>query len=284
MSLPLAVDLDGTLIRSDVLFESAAVLLGRKPWLAFAMPVWLLGGKARMKREIATRVSVDAALLPYNQEFVDWLRAEKQRGRTIVLATASDQLLADSIARHLPLFDDVIGSNGTVNLKGAGKLATLNARYGREFAYAGNSSSDLEIWRGCEEAVVVNASPSTAAAARKVSTVTREFPPVRLTYGLVRQVLRGRGIQLILLGALLMIMLTRNPLWALAGIAASLLSAGSLIVLDVLSIEQHRRNRRLAQGPVASGTFPISIAFFLGPALALLGLALALYITWRSAG
>jgi len=281
---PLCVDLDGTLIRSDVLFESAAVLLRRKPWLAFTLPLWLTGGKARMKREIASRVQIEPSLLPYNQEFVDWLTTEHEHGRTTVLATASDQLLANAIAKYLPIFDDVIGSDGTTNQKGTGKLATLQSLYGRDFAYAGNSSSDLAIWRGCAEAIVVNAGASTAAAARALGTVTKEFPATRLSYGLVRKVLRGRMCQLILLCSIPPTLLTGNSLWALAGLAICLLASGALIARDVLSLEPDRRNRRLAQRPIASGIFPISIAFFLAPTLLALGSLLALYIASRSAG
>ena len=281
---PLCVDLDGTLIRSDVLFESAAVLLSRKPWLAFAMAGWLTGGKARMKREIATRIELNAALLPYNEDFVEWATAEHARGRTVVLATASDEILARAIAQHLPIFDDVIGSDGSTNQKGSGKLATLQHRYRREFAYAGNSSSDLVIWKGCEEAIVVNASASTTAAARALGTVTREFPGVPVGYGMFRQVLRGRMCQLILLCSIPPTMLTGNSLWALAGLSVCCLASGVLIGRDVLNLEQHRRNRRLAQGLIASGVFPISIAFFLAPALIALGVLLAIYITARSAG
>lgn len=279
MTLPLCVDLDGTLIHTDVLFESAALLLRRKPWLAFAMPLWLMkGGKARMKREIASRVTLNAALLPYNQEFAEWATAEHDRGRTVILATASDQLLAAAIAKHLPIFDSVIGSDGQTNQKGAGKLETLSALYGREFAYAGNSSSDLAIWRGCDEAIVVNASESTTGAARSLGTVTREFPGPRLTYAMIRQVLRVRFCQVVLVASIPPTLLTHNPRWAAISLAACCIVSGLFLTRDLLSLEQDRADRRRAQFPVASGTFPISVAFFLAPALLTGGVFGALYL------
>ncbi len=280
---PLCVDLDGTLIRTDVLFESAALLLRRKPWLVFAMGLWLSRGKANMKREIADRVSIDAALLPYNEDFVAWATAEHDRGRRVVLATASDELLANAIAKHLPIFDAVIGSDGTTNRKGAGKLETLTALYRREFAYAGNSSSDLAIWQGCDEAIVVNASASTTKASRALGTVTREFPAHPLTYAMVRQVLRARLCQGILVASIPPTMLTQNPLWAAAALAICCLIAGLSVLRDLFSLEHDRRNPRLAMRPIPSGAFPISIAFFLGPALLALGLLGAIYIAVKSA-
>ncbi len=281
---PLCVDLDGTLIYTDVLFESAALLLRRKPWLAFRMGLWLTRGKAHMKREIADRVSLNAALLPYNQEFVAWTTAEHDRGRRVVLATASDELLANAIAKHLTIFDEVIGSDGTTNRKGAGKLETLTKLYGRAFAYAGNSSSDLAIWQGCDEAIVVNASAATSKAAHALGAVTKEFPAQRLTYAMVRQVLRVRVCQAILVASIPPTMLTQNPKWATGALALCCLLAGAFILRDLFSLQQDRQSRRLATRPIAGGAFPISIAFFLGPALMALGLFSALYITatsWR---
>ena len=279
---PLCVDLDGTLIYTDVLFESAALLLRRKPWLAFAMGLWLARGKAHMKREIADRVSLDAALLPYNEDFVEWATAEHDRGRRVVLATASDELLANAIAKHLPIFDAVIGSDGTTNRKGAGKLETLTQLYGRAFAYAGNSSSDLAIWQGCDEAIVVNASAATSKAARALGTVTKEFPAQRLTYAMVRQVLRVRVCQAILVAAIPPTMLTQNSKWAAAALALCCLLSGGFIMRDLFSLEQDRQSRRLTTRPIASGTFPISVAFFLGPALIALGLVGAMYVAAKS--
>ncbi len=282
---PLCVDLDGTLIRTDVLFESAALLLKRKPWLAFALPVWLMRGKAHMKREIAKRVTLNVALLPYDQEFVDWMIAQHEQGRTVVLATASDELIANAIAKHLPIFDSVIGSDGQENQKGTSKLATLTARYGREFAYAGNSSSDLAVWRGCAEAIVVNANSSTAKAARALGTVTKEFPALPLTYAMIRQVLRVRICQMFLVASIPPTMLTQNPRWAAGALAICCLVSGLSLTRDLVSLEPDRANRLRALKPIANGAFPISIAFFLAPLLVAVGLlGILAYMAVRKAG
>ena len=280
--LPLCIDLDGTLIRTDMLFESAAALLRDKPWLAFAMPRWLMQGKAALKREIADRVTIDPALLPYNEEFLEWVIAEHARGRTLVLATASAQPLANAIARHLNIFSKVIASDGHVNQKGVTKLATLSPLYGRDFAYAGNSTADLPIWQACEDAILVSASPALAQRVRTEANVTREFPAPRLLYSAVRQVFRARACQFILVAAIPPTMTTHNPLWAAAALALSCLIAGMLITRDVLSLQQDRTIRRLAYRPIASGVFPLSIAFFLGPSLIVAALALTLYIIQKS--
>ena len=118
---PLVVDLDGTLTRSDLLYESVCALLKRNLFYAFLLPLWLLAGKAQMKRKIADRADVNVTLLPWNTEFLDWLREQKALGRRLVLATASDKKYAEQIADHLGIFDDVIA-----DIRGKGKVDIEN--------------------------------------------------------------------------------------------------------------------------------------------------------------
>ncbi len=159
-TLPLlCVDLDGTLIKSDLLFESLVAFLKHKPWLLLLLPFWLLRGKAALKRSLAQRVSIDARLLPYDDRVVDGLRAEKARGREIVLATSADEILARDVAGHLGLFSRVLASDGQVNLAGEQKLESLRRDFGDSFEYAGDSEVDVAVWSGCSGAILVNASP-----------------------------------------------------------------------------------------------------------------------------
>src|SRR6185436_14722326 len=126
---------------------------------------------------IASRVQVDVAALPYNGLFLEFLREAKRRGRRLILASASDRELADRVAKHVGLFDEVLASDGRRNLRGSKKLETLIERFGeRGFDYAGNSSVDLAVWRGTREAIVVNASRSLSARAAEVTKVGNCFP------------------------------------------------------------------------------------------------------------
>src|ERR1700752_1192531 len=111
---PLCVDLDGTLIRTDLLVESALALLSRSPLMLFAMLFWLMRGKAFLKREIAKRVNLNIATLPYNEEVVAWVR-EQQPIRRTVLCSAADLSLATHVADHIGGFDAVIASEGSKN-------------------------------------------------------------------------------------------------------------------------------------------------------------------------
>ena len=155
--LPLCVDLDGTLLRSDLFLESIAGLLNRNLLWLFLLPLWLLRGKAWMKAKIAAKVDLDVETLPYHTQLLDFLVEEKERGRYLVLTTATNQKYAHQVAQFLGLFSEVIASDKTSNNAGAQKHDGLVNRYGlKGFDYAGNSRADLCVWASANHAIVVD--------------------------------------------------------------------------------------------------------------------------------
>src|SRR3954463_596273 len=153
---PLCVDLDGTLIAGDLLWESVAALARTRPWLLLLLPYWLLAGKANLKQQLASRTRLAVESLPYRPEVLALVRQARGFGRRVVLATASNQQLAQAVADHLGLFDEVLASSETSNLKGASKTAVLTSRYGPAgFDYVGDSEADLPVWAEAREAYLV---------------------------------------------------------------------------------------------------------------------------------
>lgn len=152
--LPLAVDLDGTLIRTDALHEAFLAMCIRRP---HRVPLALLAwreGRAAVKRAIADIAKFDASVLPYNTELLGWLRAQKAEGRRIGLFTAADQSVADAVAGHLGLFEVAVGSDGIVNRSGLAKVEAIKAAFGQRFVYAGNGRSDLPVFAAAEQVVL----------------------------------------------------------------------------------------------------------------------------------
>ena len=175
-NVPIVVDLDGTLLRTDLLFESTVCLFKQKPWAVVLIPLWLMKERAYLKRRIFQLVKIDVSLLPLHDKLLLWLREEKGRGRRLVLATASDYDQARSVVEPLGLFDAIMGSDGEQNLKGRHKLQKIMEECGEQFDYVGNSSADLKIWKGCRHAVLVNASRWVERSARRIGNVVRIFP------------------------------------------------------------------------------------------------------------
>ena len=164
--VPLCVDLDGTVIRTDLVWESLVRLLRRNPLYLVALPFWWLRGRAWLKRQMAARTRVDVATLPYHETFLEFLQSERQRGRHVCLVTAADDRWAGAVAAHLGLFTEVLASDGRTNLRGSVKAARLVERFGeRGFDYAGNSPADLPVWARARQALVISDSPGLAARA-----------------------------------------------------------------------------------------------------------------------
>lgn len=151
-AIPLVVDLDGTLINTDTLHESALRVLRDAPLDALRIPYWLSRGKAVLKQCLADRAKLDPAHLPYNQVLLDWLREQRIAGRRLILCTASDHSFAQAVADHVGVFDEVMASNGVTNLAGQNKAKALEHRFGPQgFDYAGNSFADLKVWQSARK-------------------------------------------------------------------------------------------------------------------------------------
>ncbi len=162
-SIPVAVDLDGTLIATDLLWEGLFLLIKRSPLCLFMVPYWAFMGPARLKQEIAARVNLDPSMLPYRQELVERLKAERQAGRRIILATGTPRKFADAIAEHLGIFDKVLATENGHNLTSERKRKVLVDAYGDGgFDYAGNSRHDLKVFDAARAALVV--APDRAAS------------------------------------------------------------------------------------------------------------------------
>ncbi len=286
-AVPLCVDLDGTLVRTDLLWESVAQLLKRRPFDLLFLPFWLLRGRAYLKRRIAERTDVDPAHLPYHHEFVEYLRAESGRGRAIVLATASDDGPAQRIAKHLGLFREVVASNGATNMRGANKGRVLSEKFGRRgFDYAGNSSVDFAVWSEARQGIVVNAVEGVTRKAGTLTEVSRVFNPRR---GGLRAVFRELRPHQWVKNLIIFVPLVTSHRFvettlvmkaALAFVAFSLCASGVYVLNDVLDLEADRQHERKKRRPLASGDLPVSAGLVLIPALFALGAAAAAFLPW----
>ncbi len=167
VSMPLVLDLDGTLIVGDLLYKSFFSILRRNPFVAFQCAAWLLNGRAALKRQLALRSRIDWGRLTLHRDVVALAIRESTAGRVVVLATAADAVLAEQLASRFGFIDRVVASDGRRNLKGSTKAELLRTMFPGGFIYAGDSAADLKVWRHACGIVVVNARKSVADAARR---------------------------------------------------------------------------------------------------------------------
>lgn len=169
--LPLCVDLDGTLIKSDTLQYTLVKYLQLWPHKILNIFIWLMRGRAHLKAMLAKHIKIDAHTFAYNPQFLSWLKAQSQNGRALFLVTASDQKAAQAFSQFIPIFQDTMASNGSINLRAGAKAQALIDRFGRhQFAYAGNSKDDLTVWQNCGQIIAVNTPKKIFLQAKHLNT------------------------------------------------------------------------------------------------------------------
>jgi 4-hydroxybenzoate polyprenyltransferase len=255
----LCVDLDGTLVKSDTLHDSALAVARHHPSALVNIPGWLAQGKAALKRHLANTIQLDVVHLPYNRELLQYLEQQRATGRPIYLATAADADTANRIAEHLGLFAGVLASDGQLNLAGKNKLAAFQSRFGDNFSYIGNALPDLPLLQHCQEPMVANPTPGLRAALRKagvtpVRTFDERASPLKAWLKAIRLHQWAKN-------TLIFVPLVLSHAWApglLAGATLAFYSFGlcasaTYIINDLLDLEADRQHPRKRRRPFASG-------------------------------
>jgi phosphoserine phosphatase len=276
------VDLDGTLIRTDLLWESMVRLLRKNPLFLFRLPVWWMHGRAHLKAQIGKRVEIDPAVLPYNPDVLGFVRSEAAKGRPVYLVTASDTALAKELGNYLGVFREVLASDGSTNLRGATKAARLVERFGEKgFDYAGDSSVDFPVWEKAREAIVVSNREQLTKVAARV------FPSSRFSVRALFTVLRPKRWlkNLILFVPLLAAGKFGETQFlveaALGLVSFSLCASGVYILDDIADLDADRRDPRKREEPLASGELFLPFGLFAIPALLGFSAGIGFCLSWR---
>lgn len=260
----LCVDLDGSLIKTDLLFEAVLQLLGRTPLALLLFPLWLSKGLANFKHQIALRTQLDATTIPYDHRVLELVATEKLSGRCVVLVTASNESQVRPIAEHLASFDDVFASTRSLNLKGRRKAERLVATFGeRGFDYIGNHRSDLKVWARARRAWVVNASRQLAAQAGRITDVGGVLPATGsgtktwLKAARLHQWLKNLLVFVPLIAAHQLGDYYMGLQTALAFLAFGLCASSVYVVNDLLDLQADRQHPRKRKRPFAAGDLSI---------------------------
>jgi NLI interacting factor-like phosphatase. len=203
--IPLIVDLDHTLIDTDLLYKSSVAVLKKSPWLILLYPFWFAKGKGYLKAQLVKRFSIDAQTLPYIQDTIDYIVERKKQGSEIILATASHKDYAFEVVKHFQthknnetvinnkqnfdlfsdksqtlknnptnssLFDDVMASNSDFNLSSHNKAQKLIERFGKkQFDYMGDHMRDLPVWEASNLSILVNVSDKVIKKTQHLNTL-----------------------------------------------------------------------------------------------------------------
>ncbi|VAX13204.1 Integral membrane protein [hydrothermal vent metagenome] len=282
--LPLCVDLDGTLVHSDLLQESFIRLLRQKFLYLFFIPFWLLKGKPYLKHKLAQKVSIDYSCLPYNHRLISYIENERNRGRKIILVTAADKIIAGAIAAQLGLFDEVLASTEDLNLKGRKKAAALLEKYtDKGFDYVGNEKVDLHIWKHAHTALSVNHSRELRRVLSELDNIKYiETDPEKSLFKSTLRALRphqwAKNI-LVFIPLLLAHSYFDEPRvlsTLLAFVSFCLCASAVYIFNDLMDLDADRCHPEKKKRPFAAGDLPI----FAGLALSIMLLVLSAFLAF----
>jgi len=280
-TVPLVLDLDGTLIRTDSLIEQGFALLRRSPFAIFRLIGWLFAGRVMLKQQLAAAIQLDPEFLPVNEDLVAFAEAESAKGRKIVLATAAHINTAQVFRQRFAFISEVIATEGQVNLKGKAKAEALAQRFPDGFDYAGDSRPDLEVWKRARNAIVVDASRSTLRRARESANVSQVFKRPGGLKALIKCLRPHQWAKnvLVVVPAILSGRIIDPdailPL-VLAFFALSLTASATYVFNDIWDLQDDRAHWSKRRRPLASGTLSLP-AGIIGALFCLAaGLALAL--------
>jgi 4-hydroxybenzoate polyprenyltransferase/phosphoserine phosphatase len=260
----LVIDLDGTLVRTDLLYESffATATHGVAHYRSVASA--LLRGKAPLKALLAEAATIDYQLLPYHADVLQLARDARGEGRQVFLATASDRQHADAIVTHLGLFDGVFASDGTSNLSGETKARRLVEAFGEGgFDYVGNGHVDLAIWSRARKAIMVG---NSGTLLRKVESLGIPVQRVGAPPPSLKLWLKALRVHQYAKNALVFVPLLTAHAYAphfvisalLAFVSFSLCASSVYLLNDLIDLDADRRHPTKQKRPFACGAIPIS--------------------------
>lgn len=284
-ALPFCVDLDGTLIHTDLTFESLLSSLKRAPWLLFLLPLWLLKGKSHLKDQLASRSTLDTSVLPYNQAVVTLVKEAKKAGRQTVLVSGSHEQLVRPVAEHLALFDLVLATHTGNNLIGTNKARRLDDLFGQgRYEYVANAQVDVSVWRNAAAAITVNAPKRVVREVAAMGKPHKDLPKGNKGF---RIWLRAIRIQQWVKNSLLFVpvitaheVLNPEAVFAvlLAFVSFGACASATYLINDLLDLDADRHHHKKKLRPFAAGTIDVQQGLLAITGLMLTGLALALLL------
>ncbi len=281
--IPLCVDLDGTLLAADTLWEGVAIVLFRNPLMLFAMFYWLAKGKARLKHEVAVRSGRQAADWPYREAVLKRLARERETGRPVILVTGAAESVALGVVAHAGVFSSVLHSSADLNLTSRRKRDALVERFGEGgFDYMGNSRDDVPVFDAARKAIVV--APDAAAEKWRRTHDAEKLDTGKTSALMVLKSIRIHqwaknvliGVPVVLNHEILNAVAVFNAIYAF--FAFSFLASAVYIVNDLSDLTSDRRHPKKRNRPLASGAMSVPTGLMLAFSLVLASLSLTLLL------
>lgn len=282
--LPLVVDLDGTLLKTDSLYETLLDILRADPVSLWRLPGLVIAGRPATRQFLAERSKSDIETWPVREDFLAFLETEAARGRRIVLATGADRSVAETVAARFPFIAEVIASDGASSMEGQAKAEHLCRAFPQGFIYAGSSADDYPVWEKSRHKILVNAPDALARRVRRLGEPLKEFPRQQLGADLIWRSFRlhqWAKNALVFVPLVLGGKAADANAWSasvLGFIVLGLAASATYIFNDLWDLPSDRRHWSKQRRPLASGEISIAAGAVLASAALLAALVLASFL------
>ena len=274
----MVVDLDGTLVRSNLLHEMWITMAFRHPLKLIAN---VLG-----RRAAPPVAPICCATLSFRPEVLALINAARAEGRSVHLVTAADQSVVEEIQRFLGCFDSVYGSDSKRSLRGPERLAWLRERFPDGFAYAGNNRADVPIWKAATVAILVGKGVAHAAQVRASGVEVKVIPDVASSD--VRDLMSACRMHQWAKNLLIFVPLFLGHLagdveavlrTVIAFFAFCLVASGSYLLNDLSDLDADRQHATKRRRALAAGRIQIAHAGLAATGLIVAGVTIGLMLS-----
>ena len=282
----LVVELDETLIFSNISYETFWRAFSKDYKIPLKSMAWLSHGKAILNNNLSVTADLNVENLPYNVDVINYIKQHRKKGAYTVLVTASNQTIAEKIAKYLNLFDEVKGSSKELTLKGKSKAEFLKTRFGvKNYDYIGNSLDEMSVWKNANKSITVNANPRIIKAFEKINMNCQHLKSKSSQSTFVNYIKTIRAHQWIKNILVFVPMIASHQITnqnfiesILAFFAFSLIASSVYIINDLLDLNFDRTHHYKKLRPLASGNISIKNGLIIFSILLIIGIMLSLFI------
>ena len=281
----LCVDLDRTLIKTDILHELMLLYMNRRTLFFLKILFFsLFKGRAWLKSQL-TSLKISGSL-PFNHKVLNYIKEQKNQGHQIYLVTATHMVHAERIAVQLgDLFDGVFATTADLNLKGKNKAQFLVDKFGEgNFEYIGDSFADMAVWKVCGKAVFAGTKRSVKF---RLKSIRPDFLDLSEPKNRLKVLAKGLRVHQWAKNALIFVApalahVIHQSIHLLEVIQAffafSFAASGVYLINDMFDLASDRAHRTKKNRPIASGDLPIPYAINIALLLKLFALIIAFLV------
>lgn len=258
----LIVDLDGSLIKTDLLYEGFLSFFKNDLLAPFkCLYILMFNGLPALKKYIYLNSNISLETLPFNENVIKYIYEwKKENDGKVILCSASWHEYLKEISSSLKIFDDFYGTKNK-NLKGIAKLKKIRKEGIFNYDYIGDSKDDFVLWKNAKTAIIVDGKKKIRKKAAllnsKIVFIDANESVFKLFISQIRIHQWVKNILVFIPAFLAGAAIESFYICILAFFAFSFTASCVYIFNDLLDVQSDRKHSKKKFRPIASGSISI---------------------------